>query len=217
VIRDKRRVVAVAIAGALAIAPAVSACGAGREPQTAAPTQLTEGVNVTTKNGMAVRNLFVLGPAPGQQLPAGSATAVYAYMVNNSTDGRPDRLISVTAPGTAQSAQIQGGAINLPYQQLVRLGTADPTGLTTPLVTLQNLTAPLTGGEPIKLTLQFERSGALEATVLVVPRSGSYATYAPAPTITPSAPATGSASPASSASPSGTEGTTSSPTPSAGP
>jgi copper(I)-binding protein len=186
VIRNSRRVAAVAIAGALAAVPAVSACGAGEEPQSAAPTQLTEGVNVTTPNGVAVRNLFILGPLPGQRLPAGSAATVYASMVNNSTDQQPDRLIAVTAPGAAQTGQIQTGAVNLPYQQLVRLGTSS-AGMTLPVVTLQALTAQLAGGESIKLVLQFERAGTLQATVPVVPREGNYATYAPAPNPTPSA------------------------------
>jgi copper(I)-binding protein len=205
VIRNSRRMVVVAIAGAFAVAPAVSACGAGEEPQTAEPTQLTEGVNVTTKNGVAVRDLFVLGPEPGQQLAAGSAATVYASVVNNSTDGQPDRLIAVAAPGVAQTGQIQGGAVNLPYQRLVRLGVQAPTGVTTPLLTLQGLTAPLTGGEPIKLTLQFERSGSLQVTVPVVPRNGSYITYAP-----PSPPSPSPTQSAPSGSPTPTE---TSPTP----
>jgi len=196
--------VAVAIAGAFAVLPAVSACGAGNDPQTAKPTQLTEGVNLTTKNGVAVRNLFVLGPPSGQQLATGSAATVYGSVVNDSSDGQPDRLIGIAAPGAAQGGQIQGGAIDLPYQSLVRLGMATQAGFTSPLLTLQSLTTPLTGGETIQLTLQFERAGALQAPVPVVARDGDFTTYAPAPakpsapapaTPTPSATPTGSASP----------------------
>jgi copper(I)-binding protein len=192
---------AVGIAGALAIVPAVSACGAGNDPQTARPTQLTEGVNVTTENGVAVRNLFVLGPVPGQQLS--SAATVYGAVVNDSKDGQADRLVGISAPGVAQAAQIQGGGIDLPYQRLVRLGVASPTGITMPLIVLQNLTTPLSGGESVNLTLQFEKAGALEAAVPVVPMDDYYTTYAPAPVPTPSAPPTptGSATPQGSASP----------------
>ena len=203
-IRNSRRMVAVAIAGVLAIVPAVSACGAGAEPESAAPTRLTEGVNVTTKNGVAVRDLFVLGPEPGGRLAAGSAATVYGSVINNSTDGQPDRLIAVTAPGTAQTGRIEGGALNLPYQRLVRLGVPAPSGVTTPLLTLEGLAVPLTGGQPVKLTLQFERSGALEATVPVVPRNGSYLTYAPAapsPSASPSTSPSASPGGAASASP----------------
>jgi copper(I)-binding protein len=182
--RYSRRMVAVGIAGALAIIPAVSACGAGEDPQTAQPTQLTEGVNVTTKNGVAVRNLFVLGPPPGQQINPGSAATVYATVVNDSPDGRADRLVGISAPGVAQTAQIKGGGIDLPYQRLVRLGVASSAGITTPLITLQGLAAPLSGGESINLTLQFENAGALPVAVPVVPRDGYYTTYAPAPAVT---------------------------------
>ncbi|HEU5156941.1 MAG TPA: hypothetical protein VFU43_08080 [Streptosporangiaceae bacterium] len=182
--RYSRRMVALGIAGALAIIPAVSACGAGNDPQTAQPTQLTEGVNVTTKNGLAVRNLFVLGPVPGQQLAPQSAATVYASIVNDSTDGRPDRLIGISAPGVAQGAQIQGGGIDLPYQRLVQIGVASPAGITTPLIILQGLTRPVSGGESINLTLRFQNAGELQAAVPVVSRDGHYTTYAPAPTVT---------------------------------
>lgn len=208
--RYSRRMVAVGIAGALAVIPAVSACGAGNDPQTASPTQLTEGVNVTTKNGVAVRNLFVLGPPPGQQINPGSAATLYGTVVNDSTDAQADRLIGISAPGVAQTTQIQGGGIDLPYQRLVRLGVASQAGITTPLVILQGLATPLNGGESINLTLQFEKAGALQAAVPVVPRDGYYTTYAPAPVVTPSA--TQSATPsATEATPSAAESPASTP------
>jgi copper(I)-binding protein len=213
VIRHSRRMAAVGIAGALAVGPAVSACGVGNDPQTARPTQLTEGVNVTTKSGVAVRNLFILGPAPGAQLAANSAATVYAWIVNDSADGRPDRLIGIGAPGVAQGAQIQGGGVELPYQRLVQLGVPSPAGLTTPLITLQGLTTPLSGGESINLTLRFQNAGTLPASVPVVPRDGYYTTYAPAPLVTPSASATATATPSGSATPAATGGATASPSP----
>jgi copper(I)-binding protein len=203
--RYSRRMVAVGIAGALSIIPAVSACGAGNDPQTAEPTQLTEGVNVTTKNGVAVRNLFVLGPPPGQQINPGSAATLYGAVVNDSTEGQPDRLVGISAPGVAQTAQIQGGGIDLPYQRLVRLGVTSQAGITTPLVILQGLATTLSGGESINLTLQFEKAGALQAAVPVVPRDGYYTTYAPAPVVTPSAtPSATEATPSAAESPAAT-------------
>lgn len=206
-IRYSRRMVAVGIAGALAIIPAVSACGAGNDPQTARPTQLTEGVNVATKSGVAVRNLFVLGPPPGQQINAGSAATVYAAVVNDSSDGQPDRLVGISAPGVAQTAQIQGGGIDLPYQRLVRLGVASPAGITTPLIVLQGLATPLSGGESINLTLQFEKGGALQVAAPVVPRDGAYTTYAPAPVSTPTpAPSATEVAPSAGESPAATAG-----------
>ena len=201
--RYSRRMVAVGIAGALVILPAVSACGAGDDPQTARPTQLTEGVNVSTKNGVVVRNLFVLGPPPGQQINPGSAATLYAVVVNDSTDGQPDRLVEISAPGVAQAARIQGGGIDLPYQRLVRLGVASAAGITTPLIILQGLATPLSGGESINVTLRFEKAGALQVAVPVVPRDGYYTTYAPAPVTTPTAaPSATEAAPSAAESPS---------------
>lgn len=213
-IRYSRRMVAVGVAGALAIVPAVSACGVGNDPQTARATQLTEGVNVTTKNGVAVRNLFILGPAPGQQLAARSAATVYASIVNDSSDGRPDRLVGISAPGVAQGGQIQGGGIDLPYRRLVRVGVATQAGITTPLIILQDLATPLSGGESINLTLRFEQAGELTAAVPVVPRDGYYTTYAPAPVAPPTPTATASGTPTPTAS--GTPTPTGSATPQGG-
>lgn len=117
-IRNSRRVVALAVAGAVAIAPVISGCGAGEEPQTSAPTQLTEGVNTSVPSNkpaaaqIAVRNLFVLGPKPGQTLPAGGAAPLYATIINQ-VKGRPDKLISVSSPAFSQ-VNLQGGGVVIP-------------------------------------------------------------------------------------------------------
>jgi copper(I)-binding protein len=115
--RNSRRPAAIAIAGVFAVAPLVSACAAGTHPQSAKPTQLAEGVNAVM-NGVYVRNVFLLGPAPGQQLPAGSSAPLYAWFVNKALT--PDRLVAVETSGVAQSAEISGGAISLPPGELVR-------------------------------------------------------------------------------------------------
>ena len=94
----------------------MSACAAGTHPQSAKPTQLTEGVNAVA-NGVYVRNVFLLGPAPGQQLPAGSTAPLYVWFVNKALT--PDRLIAVETSGVAQSAEISGGAVTLPPGALV--------------------------------------------------------------------------------------------------
>jgi copper(I)-binding protein len=107
---------AVAVAGVLAAAPVLSACGAGMHPQTALPSQLTEGVNVEAGD-VYVRNLFVLGPQPGQRLAAHGDAPVYMAIVN--TGQTPDRLVGVDAPGLAGTAQIAGGSISLPPTTLV--------------------------------------------------------------------------------------------------
>ena len=122
-IRNSRRVVALAIAGAVAIAPVISACGAGETPQTAAPTQLTDGVNAHVPqedkvSKIDIRNMFLLGPAPDQSLAAGSSLPLYATVINQ-VKGQPDRLVAVTSDAFSQS-KIAGGALVIP--------AADPSG-----------------------------------------------------------------------------------------
>jgi copper(I)-binding protein len=72
---------------------------------------------------------------------------------------------------------------------------------------LKGLTRAFMGGETVRLTLDFQRAGAITLDVPVVPRNGYYATYspapvAPAPSTTPqpgvSKPPAGSASPKTS-------------------
>ncbi|MBX6766685.1 MAG: hypothetical protein IRY90_05975, partial [Actinomadura rubrobrunea] len=112
--------VALAIAGAVAIAPVLSGCGAGSEPQTAAPTQLTEGVNASVPKGAAspqvdIRNMFLLGPRPNMQFDPGSSVPLYATIINQ-VRGREDSLIEVSSPVFAQ-ARIAGDAVVLPAAQ----------------------------------------------------------------------------------------------------
>ncbi|MFC6879981.1 MULTISPECIES: copper chaperone PCu(A)C [Actinomadura] len=120
--------VTLAIAGAVAIAPVISGCGAGSEPQTAAPTQLTEGVNVTIpkdhpgKAQIDVRNMFLLGPRPEMTFGQGSSVPLYATIVNQVKD-RPDRLVGVSSADFAQ-VKITGGAVALPAAKQTGLGSA---------------------------------------------------------------------------------------------
>jgi hypothetical protein len=220
--RNNRRVAALAIAGALTLAPAVSGCGAGHDPQTAAPVRLTEGVNVSTDSGIDVRNLFVLGPAPGQKLAPGASAPVYAAVINDSPDGQPERLVAVGSPVFQQGAQLLGGGIDLPARQLVQLGAQTP-GQPATAVVLAGLGKELQGGESVELTLRFQRSGDVKVLVPVVPHADAYATYSPAASPTPSASTTPappgapdastSASPTASTSPTQSAGDSASPNP----
>ncbi|NDU77188.1 hypothetical protein GWI34_31885, partial [Actinomadura sp. DSM 109109] len=132
-IRNSRRMVVLAIAGAVAIAPVVSGCGAGEQPQSAAPTQLTEGVNVTVpqdKPGapqIDLRNMLLLSPQAGGPVPAGTSMGLYGVVINQ-VKGRPDRLVSVSSPAFGGEAKIEGGALALPP------AAADGTGSFTKLV-----------------------------------------------------------------------------------
>ncbi|GAA4634345.1 hypothetical protein GCM10023196_075500 [Actinoallomurus vinaceus] len=114
--RNRRRTVAMAIAGAIAVAPAVSACAAGQHPQSVLPTRLTEGVNASVGR-VDVRNAFVLGPEPGQRLPAGASAPFYAWIVVKGTSA--DKLVGAEASGTAQSVEVANGGLTLPPNQLI--------------------------------------------------------------------------------------------------
>lgn len=114
--RNSRRALATAVVGVFVVAPLMTACAAGRHPQSAMPTRLAEGVNASAHQ-VDVRNAFVLGPAPGKKLAAGGDAPLYAWFVNNAAS--PDRLVSAEAPGVAQSVQITGGPLVLPSNQLV--------------------------------------------------------------------------------------------------
>jgi copper(I)-binding protein len=203
VIRNSRRVTALAIAGALTLTSAVTGCGAGAHPETARPTQLTEGVNVSrTDLAIQIRNMFVLGPSAGKTLPAGGSAPLYATLINSATDGRPDTLVAVSSNISGAPAPLPGGGLALPSGQALSLN--GPTG---PRAVLSGLTQPLRGGENIQVALQFERAGVVKATVPVVPQSGDFQTYGPAPSAQPSTP--GASTPgAPSASP-GSSGTAS--------
>lgn len=202
-IRNSRRVVALAIAGAVAIAPVISGCGAGFDPQTSIPTQLTEGVNVSvpidsdSASQVEIRNMFVLGPQNGAEVAAGGSVPLYAGMINR-VNGQPDRLIGVNS-ADFQSAQIKGGGVQLPPHQLAWLTGSDKQ----PSVVLRGLTRPLRGGESLSLTLRFERAGSATVLVPVVPAQGEYATLSPVPTPTetPRTRRSGSPEPTGTASP----------------
>ena len=216
-IRPRRHIAVLTVAGALAVAPALSACGAGEKPETARPTQLTEGVNiqiptdVTKPAQVTIRNLFVLG-SPNGALPTGSSAPVYALLIDGS--GQSDQLVSVTSPQFAGGSQVAGGGIALPAGQLVSLNQQGFPG-----AYLKGLTQPLESGTNISLTLTFAHAGSVTTMVPVVPQAGDYATYPPAPapvTATPSPSPTTSVSGSPSASPKTSKTTkkaTASPTP----
>ncbi|MEU8123325.1 hypothetical protein AB0C21_31815 [Spirillospora sp. NPDC049024] len=140
-IRNSRRMVVLAIAGAVAIAPVVSGCGAGETPQSAAPTQLTEGVNVSVpkdRPGAAqidLRHVFLLGQEAGRPIPQGTNVALYGVIINQ-VKGRQDRLVSVSSPAFGGEAKIEGGSLTLPpaapdgtgsFTKLLGKPTATPT------------------------------------------------------------------------------------------
>ena len=160
------------VVAAVGLIPAIAGCEAG----TAAPTQQwhqpTPGASAVVDNTLRINNMFVLGPTPGFTLRRGASAGLYFALSN---DGAPDRLIKLTAPGSAATVRVLAGGITLGREQSVFL-----TG-PAPRVVLQGLTRTLNGGQWIRINLDFQNAGYVSLRVPVMPRSDSYTTYSPAP------------------------------------
>ena len=144
------------------------------------PTDRADGTDAGVRD-MQLRNVFVLGPAPGNTLPAGGAAAIHLTLVNDGPE--PDRLVSVAAPGIARAVQITGGPIVVPPGGAVQAG-----GHGRALV-VEDLTTRLRGGEYVRVTFRFAGAGAVAVTAPVMPYAGFYATYPAPPSPAPSSPA----------------------------
>ena len=192
-----RRLLVLAIA---ALIPALAGCEAGNNAPTQEWHQPTDGSG-TVHNDIAIRNVFVLGAAIGSTIKAGGSAGVFLALINN---GSADKLVKISAPGTAKSVTLPGGSVSLASQKAVLL-----TG-PAPKVVLEGLIRPLTGGSSVRLVLTFQNASSVTMAVPVMPRAQYYSTFSPpspTPSATPttkgkqkSATATPSASPSPSAS-----------------
>ncbi len=170
--RALRRACAVA---AVALIPVLAGCEAGSDAPVLHWHPPTNGASATIKEGtgeLAIRNAFVLGAAANATLPAGSSAGLFVALVNT---GPQDRLIRVSAPGSASSVPLPAGGV-----LLERHGSAFLTG-PAPKLLLTGLTRSLPGGTYIKVRLTFARAGTVSLDVPVIPRSDSFATFSPAP------------------------------------
>jgi len=183
--------------GAIAVlVPALAGCEAGQNAPTLQFHPASSGASII-QNGITLDNVFVLGAPVGSALPPGGRAGV--FLAIESQNG--DRLVSVSAPGTASEVKLAGGSIDLPAQKLVDLGGPVPT------MVLTGLANPLSGGQTVQLTLTFAEAGVITLGVPVEPHAYDYATFSPPPVIPkptvsakPRAKATGSASASASAS-----------------
>jgi copper(I)-binding protein len=168
-----RRLLVLAIA---AMIPALAGCEAGYNAPTQQWHQTTDG-SEKTQNNIALRDVFVLGAPLGSRLKAGQTAGVF-FAVTNS--GSSDKLVSVSAPGTAKSVSLPAGGVSLPGGQVVLL-----TG-PAPKVTLDGLTRSLTGGSTVRLVLTFQNAASISLEAPVMPRAQYYATFSPpAPAASP--------------------------------
>ena len=163
---------ALAVVAAAVLAPAIAGCEAGFN----APTQRwhppSAGASTVVHNVLRINNVFVLGQPPAFSLTRGSSAGLFLALDNS---GAPDRLIAITAPGTAAAVQLPAGGVGVASEQAVLL-----TG-PAPQVILRGLTRSINGGQHILVVLHFLRAGNVPMLVPVMPRAQWFSTFSPAP------------------------------------
>jgi hypothetical protein len=178
---------------AAVLIPLLAGCEAGNEAPTLQFHYPTDAAG-TVVGKLSIRNVFVLGAPLGSNLRKGQSASLFLAMVNN---GAPDRLLSVTAPGSAISVSVPAGGVPVISMHPVYF-TSGPK----PQIVLVNLTRPLRSGSTIRLQLNFQKAGLVTLVAPVVARAQHYATYAPpqpaAVTSTPAATPSAHASPSPS-------------------
>jgi len=172
-----RRLLVLAIA---AMIPALAGCEAGNNAPTQEWHQPTDGSTISA-DSISLKDVFVLGAPLGSKLKAGQSAGVFLAVANN---GSADKLVSITAPGTAKSVSLPAGGVALPSGRVVLL-----TG-PAPKITLDHLTRALTGGSAVRLVVTFQNAASISLEVPVMPRAQYYSTFsppAPSPSATPAA------------------------------
>ena len=193
------------IAVAAAVIPMIAGCEAGTSPPSLNWHQPTDGTYHAIGN-ITISNAFVLGAPIGASLPVGQNAGLFLGLVNT---GAPDRLLSVSAPGVAQSVRLPGNQITLTTQHAVLLTGPAPS------VVLEHLLRPLTGGSVVTITLTFAVAGTVTLKVPVMPRAQFYTTLLPAPTPTTPSPKPSTPTPTATPGSSGSPSNSASPSPSA--
>ena len=178
--RALRRACAVA---AVALIPVLAGCEAGGSAPILHWHPPTNGASTTLHEGggeIAIRDAFILGATPNTTLPAGSSAGMFVGLVNT---GPRDRLVRVSAPGTATSVTLPTGGVALEQDTSALLTGPEPK------LILTGLSRSLPGGTYVKVFLTVQNAGTVSLDLPVLARADAYATYSPAPT--PSASAKG--------------------------
>jgi copper(I)-binding protein len=158
--------------GAIAIlVPTLAGCEAGLNAPTLDFHPASYGVS-TVVNGITLDNLFVLGPALNETLPAGGQAGVFLSLSSQFSD---DKLLAVSAAAAASSVQLVTGPVTLVQGTVVNMSGPHPE------IVLNGLTNPLSGGETVRLTFIFTNAGVVTLMVPVEPAVYDFATYFPPP------------------------------------
>jgi copper(I)-binding protein len=163
--------------GALAVlAPALAGCEAGYNAPTLEYHPAAFGA-YASKHGVSISNAFVLGPSPSDPEVAGGRAGLFFAMT--SQDG--DKLVSISAPGTASTVKLAGGSVSVPAATLVDLSGPVPKAV------LTGLSSPLESGSLVALNFNFAEAGTITLTVPVQPKAYEYATFSPPANASPTA------------------------------
>jgi len=171
--RNAGRLLILAVA---ALTPVLAGCEAGSNAPTLHWHQPTDGTG-TVHHDIAIRNMFVLGAPLGSSLAPGQSASLFFAIMNEGS--APDRLLSISAPGTARSVRLATGTVPLAANRMVLLTGPAPEAV------LTDLTRRVTGGSVIHLVLTFQNAGTVAVSVPVMPRAQYYSTYFQPPTPTP--------------------------------
>jgi hypothetical protein len=164
------------IAAVAAMIPALAGCEAGANAPTQHWHQPTDGA-ATVLHGIAISNVFVLGAPANTALAAGKSAGLFLALINS---GSPDRLLSISAPGTAKSVQLPGGGpVGLAQSKAVLLTGPQPE------VILTDLVRSVPGGSSVRVIMNFQNAGSVALNVPVLPQAQYYSTFSAAPTPTP--------------------------------
>ena len=170
-----------ALVAAAVLIPALAGCEAGNNAPTLEFHAPTDGATASVGQ-LSINNVFVVGAPLGFSLHRGQSASLFLALVS---DGAPDTLTSITAPGTAASVPLPAGGITVT--------NAHPVLLTgpKPVVFLADLTRSIAGGTDIKLVLTFRNAGPVTLLVPVMARAQHYVTYGPPPSSAPTSQPTG--------------------------
>jgi hypothetical protein len=164
------------LVGVAALIPALAGCEAGNNAPTLKFHYPTDAAG-TVVGQLSIRNVFVLGAPLGFSLHKGQSASLFLAVVS---DGAPDTLTSIDAPGTATSVTLPAGGITVRDQHPVLLTGPRPAAF------LTNLTRSVPGGTDVKIVLNFRNAGPVTLVVPVMARAAHYVTYGTPPSPTPS-------------------------------